>query len=59
MSSEVEILCDQADCGLVRPKRMAVVKEQMFVLQRDGKISVFEGESNDALNSHSTKQSLL
>ena len=43
MSSEVEILCNQNDCGLVRPKRIAVVKDQMYIYHEDTKISVYEG----------------
>ena len=55
MSSEVEILCNQDDCGLVSPARIAVVKDQRYVISHDGKISAFEGMSNDALNKNFTK----
>ena len=44
ISSEVEILCNQADCGLIKPFRMAVMKDKMYVLEGgQKKLSVFEG----------------
>ena len=43
MSSEVEILCNKDDCALVNPFRMVVVKDQMYILQAGGRISMLEG----------------
>ena len=59
MSTEVEILCTQKDCGLLKPYRIAVVKDQMYIIEDLFKISIFEGTcmSSDAFNSHFTKQS--
>ena len=48
VSSEVEILCNVTNCGLVNPYRMAVVKNLMYVLQDKKNVSVFEGKSNNA-----------
>ena len=46
ISSEVEILCNQTDCGVTNPFRMAVMKDNMYVLVGvQKKISVFEGIS--------------
>ena len=42
MSSEVEILCNQADCDLEKPIRISVVKDQMFIVQ-ERVVQVFEG----------------
>ena len=44
ISSEVEILCNQEDCGVTEPFRMAVMKDKMYVIERPlTKISAFEG----------------
>ena len=43
MSTEVEILCTQKDCGLLKPYRIAVVKDQMYIIEDLFKISIFEG----------------
>ena len=46
ISSEVEILCNQTDCGVTEPFRMAVMKNKMYILVGvQKKISVFEGIS--------------
>ena len=50
VSSEVEILCNQTECSLKNPATMAVAKDQMYVSLGE-EISVFEGESIEALNS--------
>ena len=44
VSSVVKILCNQNSCDLVNPRRMAVVKGQMYILHNKFKISLFEGE---------------
>ena len=44
MSSEVEILCHKADCGLVNPISMAVVKDQMYILLDGGGVLLLEGK---------------
>ena len=45
VSSEIEILCKQTDCGLVKPYRMAVVKNKMYIVQNQiNKVPVFEGK---------------
>ena len=50
ISSELEILCNQADCGLVEPSRMFMMKDKMYVLEgAQKKISVFEGISANLL----------
>ena len=43
LSSEVEILCHKADCGLINPMGMAVVKDHIYILQVGGRISMLEG----------------
>ena len=48
ISSEVEILCNKADCGLIEPTRMAVMKDKMYVIESAQKISAFEG--NQGIN---------
>ena len=48
MSTEVEILCNQNDCGLPDLYDMAVVKDQMYISHQPSMISVFEGKSSDA-----------
>ena len=46
ISSEVEILCNQADCDLSQPVQMEVLKNSMYVVDSGRKkISVFEGIS--------------
>ena len=47
MSSEVEILCHKANCGLVKPISMAVVKDQMYILRDKRRISLFESKWNN------------
>ena len=48
VSSDVEILCNQTDCGVTEPFRMAVVKDEMYVIESEQKkISAFEGISED------------
>ena len=50
ISSDVEILCNQADCGLVEPSRMFMMKDKMYVLEgAQKKISAFEGISANPL----------
>ena len=43
MSTEVEVLCNQAECDFQDPKRMTVVKDKMYILHTDSKISVSKG----------------
>ena len=43
MSSAAAIFCDQDNCDLQNPKTMTVVEDQLYILQEDGRISVFEG----------------
>ena len=43
ISSEVKILCHKADCGMVNPMGMAVVKDQMYIFHAGGRISMLEG----------------
>ena len=50
ISSEAEILCNQADCGVIKPFRMAVMKDKMYVIENaQRKISSFEGISANLL----------
>ena len=57
VSAEVEMLCNQDDCSLEEPERMAVVKNKMYIYQNIKKISVFKGESKDFFVTHVTKKS--
>ena len=43
MSTEVEVLCNQAECDFQSSKRMAVVKDKMHVLLGYTKVSVSKG----------------
>ena len=50
ISSEVEILCKQTGCSLIKPTRIAVMKDKMYVIRSAHKnISVFEGISENLL----------
>ena len=47
MSTEITVLCDQSDCELSKPLRMAVVEDKLLVLGDVGKlIYVSDGKSN-------------
>ena len=56
MSSEVEMLCDRTDCDLVTPYRIAVVKDQMYILHWNRRITVVEGKSHEIFRTHPTKK---
>ena len=43
MSAEVEMLCNQAECDFQNPRRMAVVKDKMYIVHDGTMISVYEG----------------
>ena len=55
MSTEVEIFCNQADCGLVKPISMVVGNDQMYAYAYSSHISVYKGKSNDAVIKNSEK----
>ena len=43
MSTEVEILCNQAECHFQHPEKMTVVKDKMYILRFSSGISVSKG----------------
>ena len=55
MSTEVEIFCNQADCGLVNFMSMVVGDDQMYGYAYSSHISVYKGKSNDAVIKNSAK----
>ena len=50
MATEVEILCNMTSCGLVKPMKMALLTDQMYVLHEKKKMSVFKGLLNNVFN---------
>ena len=43
MSSGVELLCNQTVCDSIKPFRMTMVKNEIFVSNKPAMVSTFEG----------------